>query len=89
MPVVWDVTNGEIVSGQGTSSIVWKAGAAKDVTISCRFDYNDSCPTSASAALRPHIYAVPAVPVISAASFTTILGGKLPFPVDIDENVSG
>lgn len=45
--VQWFVGNGSVLSGQGTSSIQYQAGAIGTMTVGCIFNYgSDRCPTS-------------------------------------------
>jgi len=90
VPIVWSIENGEIVSGQGTAAIVWRAGApGTDVTITCKYDYkNNECLTSAPALPKPHVWAIPMVPKVVLAQNPIAVGGSVPFSITVDENVA-
>jgi hypothetical protein len=85
IPIIWSITNGSIVSGQGTPTLVWKAGApGSDVTLTCKFDYNNNdCMTTATALPKPHVRAVMTLPVISPANLEVALGKSVEFTVTV------
>jgi len=91
IPIIWTITNGEIVSGQGTTSIVWKSGApGSDVTIRAKYDYgNIDCETTGTALPKPHVRASMTVPVTSIAKTTINAGESIGFSVTVDENTEG
>src|SRR6185369_8953100 len=65
IPIIWTITNGQILTGQGTPSITWKAGAAgSDITIHAKYDYNNNdCETTGTALPKPHVRATVTEPV--------------------------
>jgi len=89
IPIIWTIENGEILSGQGTDKITFKAGAqGKDITIVCKYDYgNNDCLTSAPALPKPHVWGIPAVPAISLAKSEIKVGEAVGFTVTTDMNI--
>jgi len=88
IPIIWSITNGEIVSGQGTPSIIWKSGApGSDITINAKYDYgNNDCATTGTALPKPHVRARLAAPVVSIAKTEISAGESINFSVTVDEN---
>jgi len=91
IPIIWTITNGEIVSGQGTTSIIWKSGAAgSDITIHAKYDYgNNDCETTGTALPKPHVRATVTTPVIAIPRTIIAAGDSIGFSVTVDENTEG
>lgn len=60
----WTITNGTIVSGQGTRSIAWTAGQAATATLAVAIRVAAGCEVSGSAVVK--LNARPTLPVITA-----------------------
>jgi DNA/RNA endonuclease G (NUC1)/fibronectin type 3 domain-containing protein len=82
----WQVTNGAITAGQGTSSISYTAGASGTVSFSVLMTMPSGCPARSSgstliagptASMVPEIHACPGAPV----SVSVMLDGVGPFDI--------
>jgi hypothetical protein len=88
IPIIWKITNGEIVSGQGTPSIVWKAGApGSEVTITCKLDYGyDRCMTTGTALPKPRVWGIPVPPQVNLFKSDINVGESTQFQLTFDGN---
>jgi streptogramin lyase len=66
----WTVTNGGIVSGQGTTGITFSAGSSGTVTVSCVVTNADSVPGSPGSATVTIVPVPTATVTMSAATYT-------------------
>jgi hypothetical protein len=83
--ILWTISGGEIVSGQGTKSIVWKGGAqGSEVTITAKYDYPAACSSSGIALPKPTVWPKPATPAVSLAKSEIKVGESVSFTVTDD-----
>src|SRR3954454_1477352 len=86
IPIVWSITNGTIVSGQGTGTLTWKAGApGTDITVTAKYDYGmNDCATTGTMLPKPHVREVMKAPVVSPYDITCDAGKSVDFTLLVD-----
>ena len=84
--ISWSIIGGQIISGQGTAVITWKAGDdGTTPKITCTYSYGNSCPQSNTAVLL-YARALPGLPAIKTMPVTFKAGQNTSFVVTHDKN---
>jgi len=86
IPLIWSITNGTIVGGQGTGTLTWKTGApGTDVTITAKYDYGMSdCATTGTLLPKPHVRSTMKAPVVSPSNIECEAGKSVDFTLLAD-----
>lgn len=86
IPIIWSIANGTIVSGQGTDTLTWKAGApGTDVAITAKYDYGLSdCATTGNLLPKPHVRSNMIPPAVSPSNLTCDAGKSVDFTLLVD-----